>query len=741
MSSFINKSTKKAVPRLPGFRRRPLDASARSSTEPQVSPAPGKALTIPTSSSQQEDALSTPPTNHPSHSEPSQATTELPITTSLALQTTEDTHGRVQEDQQPAAHSHPPQRPELQGRDEPPSKRRKTTPPNLQAAEESSSADSQDEAVHQSDEPALVREPPQPALVRRPEPHRTLDTAVGAQTTDRTVANGWSVSDQQSLDRSPQFRTQQDGAQDKGEISRVKKLARSKPKPPIPTQSPPLGGTIMRTIEGPEEPVPPARPRKVRKDKGTKRDKKRQAAEADTNEAQNNASTGLLEGDRGTRGSGVSASEERSELSLASATVPSAPNGDSQLPKSRSHTAPSSFTPATSVEVGNALGDAGRPRKHKRKRRKTPPENEQVEITPSITTMHDLCKDTRTGRTSTKEKRLQAKDWAETAQQPQAAQDRFRSLSFAGQGARNLRASASLNMHHGDGARSRSRSRSRNYTAASQDDADIEDNVHQGPTLRLVDGVIQVDEASLQVDRHAAQNGDLDPATTAIEEDDLSQRLTAQSWLYANRRDPADRISNSHKGDPWDAGETRLFYEALRMFGTDFEIISAMFPGRNRKQIKSKFTREERENPDLVDEALGIEGRVPMNLEQYAHATGRDGADGDEVQDDGGEGRGFVDPVKLKEELAREEEEARKQIEELRKGAAEEMRQREAAKLHRNGDGENGGREGADANKDNSGRKKLNKKRKNKSDRKTGKRTKPAVVAGGEEVVVESVEV
>jgi hypothetical protein len=37
-----------------------------------------------------------------------------------------------------------------------------------------------------------------------------------------------------------------------------------------------------------------------------------------------------------------------------------------------------------------------------------------------------------------------------------------------------------------------------------------------------------------------------------------------------------------------------LFPQALAQWGTDFEMIARLFPHRNRRQIKLKFTREEK---------------------------------------------------------------------------------------------------------------------------------------------------
>ncbi len=42
----------------------------------------------------------------------------------------------------------------------------------------------------------------------------------------------------------------------------------------------------------------------------------------------------------------------------------------------------------------------------------------------------------------------------------------------------------------------------------------------------------------------------------------------------------------------WTDEETEKFYRLLGMFGTDFETISRLFPGKNRRAIKLKFNKE-----------------------------------------------------------------------------------------------------------------------------------------------------
>jgi hypothetical protein len=45
--------------------------------------------------------------------------------------------------------------------------------------------------------------------------------------------------------------------------------------------------------------------------------------------------------------------------------------------------------------------------------------------------------------------------------------------------------------------------------------------------------------------------------------------------------------------------------QALQQFGTDFELIQNLFPGRTRRQVKAKFKNEEKLHPVRLADALG----------------------------------------------------------------------------------------------------------------------------------------
>jgi hypothetical protein len=71
--------------------------------------------------------------------------------------------------------------------------------------------------------------------------------------------------------------------------------------------------------------------------------------------------------------------------------------------------------------------------------------------------------------------------------------------------------------------------------------------------------------------------------------------------------------------DNWTKQETDLFYRALRQVGCDFEIIKLYFPGKTRTQVKNKFKKEEKSNPERVDHAF--KSPLALDVHEWAKAT------------------------------------------------------------------------------------------------------------------------
>jgi len=119
-------------------------------------------------------------------------------------------------------------------------------------------------------------------------------------------------------------------------------------------------------------------------------------------------------------------------------------------------------------------------------------------------------------------------------------------------------------------------------------------NANLAPQVHMVGGRIVVNRQSLTV-----QAQEREQYTRVITDD--TNRLN--SMTYTNR------ISNER----WTTEDTELFYKALSQFGTDFTLISHLFPGRERRHLKNKYTRENKLHPDRIDEAMNQSSNVTLN--------------------------------------------------------------------------------------------------------------------------------
>ena len=241
-------------------------------------------------------------------------------------------------------------------------------------------------------------------------------------------------------------------------------------------------------------------------------------------------------------------------------------------------------------------------RRRKSKRSPTPDDAENARIAPSETKMIELCRDIRKGRISLREQELREMDRAEFMKRKQRElQERM------GQ------------------AESPSENGSAELSAAREERQERQQEREQAvalnvPNTIIVNGQIQIDEDSLQIDRHAVAAAkrnieQLEP----VDENDLSRKITSASWLKRDR------------SGGWNEILLNRFYRGLRMFGTDFELISKMFPGKTRHAIKLKFCKEEKLDYSRIKAALMGE-KVPVVLEEYERITGVEYEDPKELE-------------------------------------------------------------------------------------------------------------
>ncbi|CDW72041.1 myb domain-containing protein [Stylonychia lemnae] len=80
-----------------------------------------------------------------------------------------------------------------------------------------------------------------------------------------------------------------------------------------------------------------------------------------------------------------------------------------------------------------------------------------------------------------------------------------------------------------------------------------------------------------------------------------NNKLSSLSFM---KRQPAEK---------WKPEETKKFFMALQIFGTDFSLIEKVFnQERTREQIKNKFRKEERKNKKFIDELLNNKERKSL---------------------------------------------------------------------------------------------------------------------------------
>ncbi|KAL4898562.1 hypothetical protein BDV59DRAFT_167128 [Aspergillus ambiguus] len=254
-----------------------------------------------------------------------------------------------------------------------------------------------------------------------------------------------------------------------------------------------------------------------------------------------------------------------------------------------------------------------RKRRVRRKREPTPEGAEDIEIAPSLIKMSELCKDLKSGKKSTREMELRKMDQEELERKQKSQQELLKEESAAPK---------------------------QSDERASIDNL-VDKQSQSGPQMRIVNGEIVLDTTSLQVDRHAdaARNaGELED----VVENSLTRRINQSS--YGKRS----------KTESWDEDMTDLFYRGLRMFGTDFMMISKFFPGRSRRQIKLKFNNEERRDPERIKETL-LGPREAIDITTYSEMTNTVYDDPKLVQQELDEEKKRIEDQHAKEKQAQEE--------------------------------------------------------------------------------------
>ena len=260
-------------------------------------------------------------------------------------------------------------------------------------------------------------------------------------------------------------------------------------------------------------------------------------------------------------------------------------------------------------------------RGRKRKRASTPEGAETIQITPSEVRMMDLCMDGGTGRKSEREKELEELEREDFIRKKQ------RQLQ-------EVMGEAELESQ----ATPLESTEIRQEQLVDQRELE-EDVAHNVPNTIIVNGQIQIDETSLEIDRHAAAAIERNAEQLdAVEETDMTRKINSGTWL------------KREKGGGWNELLTERFYEGLRMFGTDFEMISKMFPGKTRHKIKLKFCKEEKISGDRIKATL-LGEKLAVDLPELEKMAGTEFDDPEELEKDLEEDR-----IRLEEETAAEKQ-------------------------------------------------------------------------------------
>jgi transcription factor TFIIIB component B'' len=270
-----------------------------------------------------------------------------------------------------------------------------------------------------------------------------------------------------------------------------------------------------------------------------------------------------------------------------------------------------------------------------RKRKAAPAEGEQAEeeeggsdpelheVDPHALSMWELSHDTRHGKMSERGKKMDEIDWDDVVAKRRAAAEL---IASGGQSAVEGAASSTENANgtaegrtegEAGGETQRSQAASGPQPAAAADDG-IDFELDE-------EGNIVENQASLAITRDAQAVAAAAADRPVEDVNDLTVHINRTTWINDNRREHTDRVPLwKWKSDPWSEDETDKFYDALCMFGTDFFIISKMFPPKTRRMIKAKFTREEKIDPQRINNALNGKNTRRLDLEHYARETARD---------------------------------------------------------------------------------------------------------------------
>ncbi|XP_077203559.1 transcription factor TFIIIB component B'' homolog isoform X2 [Paroedura picta] len=142
-----------------------------------------------------------------------------------------------------------------------------------------------------------------------------------------------------------------------------------------------------------------------------------------------------------------------------------------------------------------------------------------------------------------------------------------------------------------------------NEEAEEEEEEEEDDSPLLVPRVKVAeDGSIILDEESLTVEVLRTKG------QSVVEDNDpILER--GSTTTYSSFR-------KNYYTKPWSEKETDMFFLAISMVGTDFSMISQLFPHRARTEIKNKFKREEKANGWRIDKAF--KEKKPFDFDLFA---------------------------------------------------------------------------------------------------------------------------
>ncbi|TBU63801.1 hypothetical protein BD310DRAFT_808288 [Dichomitus squalens] len=257
------------------------------------------------------------------------------------------------------------------------------------------------------------------------------------------------------------------------------------------------------------------------------------------------------------------------------------------------------------------------------------------ELDPTVVTMAALCDDTGRGRISTRAAQIVSNHaaWRAANREKRA---RMKAVMEAKKYGRDLdedEESAAQSTAKPQGAVSEETaepgSASRSATPAANPSATSAQDESNGEGDRRAEGFDYAE--NLAVSRYNVQVRIGPNGETIIDEDSLfvnrDEEHRTEDYTHVEESDftkfvNSGTYSRKVRGSRWSAEETELFFDALSQFGENYELISYVLPGRDRKACKNKFKSEDKKNPARITFCLN--NRKPYDIATLTRMTGKD---------------------------------------------------------------------------------------------------------------------